>query len=150
MHRFKIPLFVVRVCMQKIFFVCACSQKIIYYRQKHSSVLDGFMRAHTTTKPWKIAILLTLAPFYPPGNTKSSQKWLLFVQVVSYKNKIKNDFWRGGCIFWWEKVEGMHPSFFKNSHVASENRPHQKVALMGSGAVLYLVFHWRNCGRAVG
>ena len=40
------------------------------------------MRAHAATKPWKIAILLTLAPFYPPGNTKSSQKWLLLVKVV--------------------------------------------------------------------
>ena len=34
----------------------------------------------------------------------------------------------------------MHPSFFKNSRVASGNRPHPKVALMGSGAVLFLMF----------
>ena len=29
-----------------------------------------------------LAILLTLAPFYPPGNTKSSQKWLLSTVAV--------------------------------------------------------------------
>ena len=58
---------------------------------KHSSVLGGIMRAHITTKPWKLAILLTLAPFYPPGDTKASQKWLLFVKAVFHKSKNKKD-----------------------------------------------------------
>ena len=30
-----------------------------------------------------LAILLTLAPFYPPGDTESGQKWLLFAVAVS-------------------------------------------------------------------
>ena len=50
----KKPFFDVRFYMQKILILGAC-----------------------------LAILLTLAPFYFPGNTKSSQKWLLCAVAVS-------------------------------------------------------------------
>ena len=48
-----------------------------------------------------------------------------------------------------EEKGGHATPFVKNSHVASGNRPYQKAALMGNGAVLCLVAR-RNCGRAVG
>ena len=77
------------------------------------------MRAHITTKPWKLAILLTLAPFYPPGNTKASQKWLLLVKAVFHKSKNKKDF-----------LVGRRGSWGGGSHKRCK-----KVALTGSGAM---------------
>ena len=71
-----------------------------------------------------LPILLTLAPFYPPGTTKSSQKGLLLFRRF-HKKDTKRFFVVGGNIgFLWgkrtllvtiHKKGGMHPSFPKNS-----------------------------------
>ena len=54
-----------------------------FYRQNPSTVQGDITHDIFHCRPGNLAILLTLAPFYPPGDTKSSQKWLLFVEVVS-------------------------------------------------------------------
>ena len=58
-----------------ILLACDCVQKIIY--QKPFFDVRVYMQKNLIVCAC-LAILLTLAPFYPPGDTKSSQKWLLF------------------------------------------------------------------------
>ena len=78
--------------MQKIIIVLACSQKIIYpprvrlHAENHLSKTIFDVRIYMQKiliVSASLAILLTLAPFYPPGDTESSQKWLLFAVAVS-------------------------------------------------------------------
>ena len=55
-----------------------------------------------------LAIVLTLAPFYPTGNTKTSQKWLLStVKVLSIKKKfVATNLWvlLGGVNLGWGNI----------------------------------------------
>ena len=68
--------------LQKILFVCDPSKKSFFVIK--TVCRSGLPYAHYPTYgSWSLTILLTLAPFYPAGYTKSSQKWLLFAVVVS-------------------------------------------------------------------
>ena len=96
-----------------------------------------------------LAVLLTLAPFYPPGNTKTSQKWLLLVIFIKmFFSESEKTSVVGGIIHKkiWEgrgngsflavtnrkKKRACVPHSAKNSWIVSEDRPQQKVVLIGN------------------
>ena len=74
--------------MQKIIIVLACSQKIIYPPRARLRAENHLSKTIFDVRIYmqkilivsaSLAILLTLAPFYPPGNTKIQQEMVAFV-----------------------------------------------------------------------